>query len=100
MSTSYLTKRTILTARNDDVSFINARDLEIMPGEEIVYFVADRLLKEDSDDQTITSRYPTEFINSLDPPGLPPFKLKLKMGCHVMLLRNLSPKDGLATEQN
>ncbi|KAF6164604.1 hypothetical protein GIB67_032832 [Kingdonia uniflora] len=95
MSTSYLTERTILSARNDDVSFINTRAFEMMPREEIVYFIVDQLSIEDSDDQTITNRYPTEFINSLDPPGLPSFKLKLKVGYPVMFLRNLTPKDGL-----
>ncbi|KAF6144790.1 hypothetical protein GIB67_016864 [Kingdonia uniflora] len=93
--TSYLTERTILSARNDDVSSINTRALEMMPGKEIVYLAADILSKEDSDDWTITNRYPTEYINSLDPPGLPPFKLMLKVGCPVMLLRNIAPKDGL-----
>ncbi|KAF6144492.1 hypothetical protein GIB67_013136 [Kingdonia uniflora] len=35
MSTSYLTEHTILSARNDDVSFTNARALEMMSGEEL-----------------------------------------------------------------
>ncbi|KAF6147452.1 hypothetical protein GIB67_022112, partial [Kingdonia uniflora] len=50
MSTSYLTGRNILLVRNDDVNFINVRALEMMPGEEIDYFTADQLPKDDSDD--------------------------------------------------
>ncbi|KAF6156644.1 hypothetical protein GIB67_017780 [Kingdonia uniflora] len=95
MTTSYLTEPTILSACNDDISSINTRALEMMPGKDIVYLAVDILSKEDSDDRTITNRYLTEYINSLDPPGLPPFKLMLKVGCPVMLLRNIAPKDGL-----
>ncbi|KAL0840535.1 hypothetical protein ABMA28_015753 [Loxostege sticticalis] len=32
-----------------------------------------------------------EFLNSLNPSGLPPHKMELKVGCAVILLRNLNP---------
>ncbi|XP_052189987.1 uncharacterized protein LOC127799809 [Diospyros lotus] len=44
---------------------------------------------------TVYPRYPNEYLNSLDPPGLPTFKLELKVGCPIILLRNIAPKDGL-----
>lgn len=34
--------------------------------------------------------YPTEFLNSLDLPGLPPHNLKLKVGSVIMMLRNIN----------
>ena len=35
--------------------------------------------------------YPTEFLNSLELPELPPHNLELKIGSVVMLLRNINP---------
>jgi ATP-dependent DNA helicase PIF1 len=35
--------------------------------------------------------YPSEFLNTLTPNGLPPHVLKLKIGCPVILLRNVDP---------
>jgi ATP-dependent DNA helicase PIF1 len=39
--------------------------------------------------------YPTEYLNSKLPNGLPPHNLKLKVGVVVILLRNLNPAQGL-----
>ncbi|CAG8440472.1 17890_t:CDS:2 [Cetraspora pellucida] len=34
--------------------------------------------------------YPVEYLNSLNPTGMPPSKLTLKVGCPVILLRNFA----------
>jgi len=39
--------------------------------------------------------FPVEFLNILRPSGLPPHLLILKLGILVILLRDLSPRDGL-----
>ncbi|KAG5561407.1 hypothetical protein RHGRI_004441 [Rhododendron griersonianum] len=91
----FLTERTILSAKNEDVTAINAAALNTFPGDASIYLAADKISEDDEIDRTITNRYPNEYLNSLYPPGLPPFKLELKVGCPVMLLRNIAPKDGL-----
>jgi len=39
--------------------------------------------------------YPAEFLQQLNTGGLPPALLCLKVGCPVILLRNLDPGEGL-----
>ncbi|KAF6136802.1 hypothetical protein GIB67_030087, partial [Kingdonia uniflora] len=91
----FLTERTILSARNDDVIAINDDALNMFLGEQIVYLAADKIEEHESADHTYNNRYPSEYLNSLDSPELPPFRLKLKVGCPIMLLRNLTPNNGL-----
>lgn len=51
-----------------------------------MYYSVDTVIEpEDS------TTYPTEFLNSLSPRGLPPHQLKLKIGIPIILLRNLDP---------
>ena len=95
LTSQFLTERTILSPRNEDVSFINDACLKISHGETITYLAADKISEADQLDPTVTNRFPNEYLNSLDPSGLPPFKLEIKIGCPIMLLRNIAPKDGL-----
>ena len=37
-----------------------------------------------------------EFLNCLDPPGLPPHELRLRVGMPVVLLKDLNPVRGQA----
>ena len=95
MTSNFLTERTILSARNEDVNSINVACLNISPGDTVTYLATKKISKGDELDPAITNRYPNEYLNSLNPPGIPPFKLEIKIGCPIMLLRNIAPKDGL-----
>jgi hypothetical protein len=63
-----------------------------LPGEARTYLSADSV-KCNSDEER--QNYPTEFLNSLTPSGMPPHRLNLKVNSVVMLLRNLSLRQGL-----
>jgi hypothetical protein len=93
-SNQYFLERTILCCKNDDVDSINKTILEKMPGREKVLTSADSV---DVPNQNHGGYqpYPVEYLNSLTASGLPLSKLSLKIGCPVMLLRNLDPSRGL-----
>ena len=58
-------------------------------GDEIVYHSFDCAVDDPH------NYYPEEFFNTLTPNGLPPHVLKPKIGCLVILLRNIDPANGL-----
>ena len=88
----YFFERSILSARNDDVDDINLKILKDFPGEERAYHSADSIQEQKDGDVTM---YPMEYLNSINVSGMPLSKLKLKVGCPVMVLRNLNPMEGV-----
>ena len=85
----YITERAILATRNECVDMLNGKLISIFPGVEHRYTSFDK-----PSDKT-NNFYPEEFLNSLTPNGMPPHELILKENSPIMLLRNLSPSEGL-----
>lgn len=83
-NTEWLCERAILAPRNDMVSTTNEFLLTRLPGQDRTYKSVDDVV-----DPVEAVQYPTEFLNSLNPAGLPQHNLRLKVGCPIMLLRNL-----------
>ena len=86
---SFISNRAILTPRNENVHAINDLIMNRLPGESHTYLSADSV--EESEEPHL---WPTDFLNSLSPSGMPPHSLTLKVGAPVMLLRNLKPGAG------
>jgi ATP-dependent exoDNAse (exonuclease V) alpha subunit len=89
---NYIKNRAILTTRNEDVDDINSQIINIFPGNAHEFLSADSVEDEDS---VYENLYSVEFLNTLTPSGTPPHKLILKIGVPIMLLRNISPTEGL-----
>ena len=82
----WLCSRAIVSPRNETVDEINNIITQKVPGQVKHYKSIDTVSNiEDA------VHYPQEFLNSLNPAGLPHHNLSLKIGTPIMLLRNLSP---------
>ena len=88
-----LYKSAILATRNITVDEINEKILEAMPGISLRLVSADSVEESDDDDEVF--QLTPEYLQTLTPNGFPPARLTLKVGCIVMLLRNLNPTVGL-----
>ncbi|XP_071739204.1 uncharacterized protein [Rutidosis leptorrhynchoides] len=91
----YLRERAILTPRNDDAAEINKHMFKKLQGAKMTFKSSDEICKGSTDNIDQHYSYLVEFLNKLNFPGVPPHKLKLKIGQPVMLLRNLSPSTGM-----
>lgn len=82
----------ILTLRNVDALRINDYVLDCLLGGKVVFLREDEVIIEDPSDAL---NFPMEFLNKMTLTGMPPHALNLKVGCMVMLLRNLDVANGL-----
>ena len=82
----WLAETAILAAKNVDIKELNLKIKHLLPGDLMSYKSIDTVC-----DSNEGVNYPTEFLNSLDLPGLSPHNLQLKVGSPVILLRNLNP---------
>jgi hypothetical protein len=85
------TRSAILTPKNKDVDRINNIIItEMFEGDMISKYSSDTYINQDEE-----ARFSLEYINDVVYGGIPPHCLKLKIGCPVTLIRNLSPRQGL-----
>ncbi|KAG1494146.1 hypothetical protein G6F47_010255 [Rhizopus delemar] len=97
-----LTENMLLSGSNPiDQSFsqwivdeINRYVLEQLPGNKTSLFAVDCITQEDSTGSE-DHQIPTEYLQSLNPHGLPLSVLELTIGTPVMILRNINAENGL-----
>lgn len=80
----WLSERAILAAKNKDVYALNNIIQANIQSEVVTYNSVDTVVEADE-----AVNYPTEFLNSLDLPGMPPHVLQLKIGVPIIMLRNI-----------
>ncbi|KAK7089794.1 hypothetical protein V1264_024238 [Littorina saxatilis] len=74
----------ILATTNDTTLHLNDLIVNKLPGQSKTYISADQAI---CDVEMEADNYPTEFLNSITPPGMPPHQLILKTRAIIMLLR-------------
>ena len=84
--------RALLSCLNVKVDRLNALATDMMLGDSVVYNAMDCIPDNESAE---AGQYSTEFLNTLSPSGSPPYKLELKVGQPIILLRNMNPARGL-----
>ncbi|XP_023751068.2 uncharacterized protein LOC111899444 [Lactuca sativa] len=85
----FIISRAILSTKNESIDETNNKLIERFSGEKKFYYSFD--VPEDDKNNL----YPMEYLNSLNVSGIPPHYLRLKIGCPVILLRNIDPSNGL-----
>ncbi|KAL6569662.1 hypothetical protein OROMI_014176 [Orobanche minor] len=87
----YFHNRAVLAPTNDIVDNINDYVMSLMPGNCKEYLSADSISQDDSDIGRLNDVFSVEFLNTIKCSGLPNHRIVLKVGCMVMLLRNIDP---------
>jgi ATP-dependent exoDNAse (exonuclease V) alpha subunit len=85
----------ILAPRNANVAALNESILQQMAGQPRQYFSVDKIVQEAGADPNDAEPIAVEVLRSITSSSLPPGELNLKVGCPVILLRNLDPSRGL-----
>jgi hypothetical protein len=96
LGAEYFSERTILSSLNVDVDSLNKSVLEKFPGDSKEFQSADFIpTSEQSGGEDAMLNYPVEYLNQINCSGLPLAKVELKIGCPVMILRNLDAAHGV-----
>lgn len=87
---SFWADRAIVTPKHSAVDYINQRMLGRLPVQVVTLLSADTLDLENGELDV-----GSDFLNRQQSGSMPPHRLQLKVGCVVMLLRNLDKRNGL-----
>lgn len=90
LDNQYFASRAILAGTNKHVASLNQLILTLLRGIEHTSVSLNQVVCEEEGELM-----PVEYMNSLEDASLPPHILKLKIGCPVMLLRNLDASRNL-----
>ena len=86
----YIKNRAVVTPYYETANDFNEYTLGLLPGPIRTYLSSEKIADSPMTPESLKESYPTEFLNKLTFSGLPNRRLNLKIGCVIMLLRNIS----------
>ncbi|KAH9076340.1 hypothetical protein Ae201684P_010781 [Aphanomyces euteiches] len=92
---SYFGCRAILAPKHSVVADINTTLLERLTSDGEMTYLSTDSVAEKRDSDADACEFPIEFLNSIDINNFPSHKLHLKVGCPIILLRNLCTSEGM-----
>ncbi|GJX56922.1 DNA helicase [Tanacetum coccineum] len=90
-----LQQKAIVCPRNSTTDIINSEILSTVEGTNTIYKSLDEAIPVRNNRGEVELLYPTEYLNSLQVSGFPPYELELKVGAPIMLLKNINLHGGL-----
>jgi ATP-dependent DNA helicase PIF1 len=69
--------------------------MSLIPGEEKEYLSSDSVYRSGENSDVQSEWFTTEFLTGMKSSGIPNHRLKLRVGCPVMLMRNIDQANGL-----
>jgi len=85
----FFQERGILAPTLDAVEHVNEFLLSLVPGDEKEYISSDTVCQSDANSEIESQWFTTKFLNDIKCSGVPNHKLRFKVGCPVMLMRNI-----------
>ncbi|KAH7678358.1 DNA helicase PIF1, partial [Aphelenchoides avenae] len=90
----YLHGRCILAVLNSTCDEYNKRITHLLPGDLCTYKSTNKLIPDNATSELIDDM-PMEVLESINPTGLPPHELNLKVGSVIIVMRNLNVRESL-----
>jgi len=91
----FFQERGILAPTLDLVEHVNEYMMSLIPGEEKEYLSSDFVCRSDENSDVQSEWFTTEFLNGIKSSGILNYRLKLRVRCPVMLMRNIDQDNGL-----
>ena len=85
----YFQDRAILTPTNETVQEVNDYVISLLPGDAIEFLSSDSICPAEDDSVNREDVYSVELLNTIRASGLPNHRIRVKIGCPIMLLRNI-----------
>jgi hypothetical protein len=93
----FFSARAILAGKNTEVAALNAKILDMLPGDSVTYRNADCIPGQANRIEE-GDQIPVEVLNTMNFPGMALHETTVKIGAPIILIRNIDPSRGLIDE--